>query len=77
MSNCTASLAAIFVAMWQPITTADFGQDLQLSVIDRDEVHALVFPCRRVPDGWINAKTGERIRVSPTHWRAWAESISL
>lgn len=77
MSNSSASLAAIFVAMWQPIATAGFGQDIQLAVIDRDEVHALVFPCQRVADGWINAESKERIRINPTHWRAWENGQKL
>ena len=35
--------------MWQPITTAPLNRDLELAVVDKDEPHALVFPCRRVP----------------------------
>jgi len=61
--------------MWEKIRTAPFGRDLQLAVIedaDRD-IHALVFPCRREADGWINSLTGQRVLVSPTHWRTWQE----
>jgi hypothetical protein len=32
---------------WQPIATAPVDADLELSVYDNDEYHALVFPCRR------------------------------
>ena len=57
--------------VWQTISTAPFGRDLELAVIEKDRVHSLVFACRRAPDGWIKAQTLERIMVSPTHWRPW------
>ena len=56
---------------WQPISTAPFGRDLEVAVIDYDGAHALVFPCRRVLDGW--AKGDRRIDVKPTHWRDWQD----
>jgi hypothetical protein len=56
--------------MWHPISTAPFGTDLELAVIE-GEVHALVFPCQRVAEGWINAETQGLVGVSPTHWREW------
>jgi hypothetical protein len=31
----------------------------------------LVFPCRRILSGWVNAETRQRIDVHPTHWRGW------
>lgn len=58
-------------SVWQPITTAPFEREIELAVIDSDGPHALVFPCRRVADGWVNADTEERIYVRPTHWRPW------
>jgi hypothetical protein len=57
--------------MWQPIATAPFDRDLELAAIDASGEHALVFPCRRIPGGWINSTTGKWIEVYPTHWRAW------
>jgi hypothetical protein len=57
--------------MWQPISSAPFGRDLELAVLDADGAHALVFPCKRVPGGWINAATKRWIDVRPTHWREW------
>jgi hypothetical protein len=57
--------------MWQPASLAPFDCDLELAVIDDDGQHALVFPCRRTRDGWINASTKERLDVRPTHWRPW------
>ena len=59
--------------MWQPIATAPFDIELGLAVIDAGETHALVFPCRRILGGWINALTERRIDVQPTHWRPWKE----
>ena len=60
--------------MWQPISTAPFERDLELAVIEEDEPHALVFPCRRIPGGWKNAESKKEIDVSPTHWRGWSKA---
>jgi hypothetical protein len=59
---------------WQPISTAPFGQDLELAVIDYDGPHALAFPCRRILGGWANADEQQRIDVRPTHWRVWTQA---
>jgi hypothetical protein len=59
--------------MWHEITTAPFDRDLQLSVIEGDDVHALVFACQRSLNGWINSKTKEIVLLRPTHWREWNE----
>ena len=58
---------------WLPISTAPADRDLELSVIEREEVHALVFPCRKRDGEWIDATTKKRIDVQPTHWRPWIE----
>ena len=60
--------------MWQHISTAPPGRDLELAVIDNDGPHALVFPCRRILNGWMNTRTKERLDVRPTHWRDWQEA---
>jgi hypothetical protein len=57
--------------MWQSIASAPFGVDLELAVIDRDGVHALIFPCRRILTGWVKSESPDRVDLSPTHWRAW------
>jgi hypothetical protein len=57
--------------MWDQISTAPFDRDLEVAVIDSDGTHALAFPCRRTPHGWIKAETKETIEVHPTHWRDW------
>jgi hypothetical protein len=56
---------------WEGIATAPFDRDLELAVLDFDGTHALVFPCRRLVDGWIDAGSKKRIELSPTHWRDW------
>ena len=61
------------VMMWQPVSNAPFDCDLEVAVIDKAGPHALVFPCRRVVGGWINARSNVRIDVSPTHWRLWPQ----
>jgi len=66
-----AKAGAILKFMWWPIDTAPFDCDLHLAVIDSGGEHALVFPCRRVLSGWINAETKSKIDVQPTHWREW------
>jgi hypothetical protein len=63
--------------MWQPITTAPFEEDLELAVLDSDGEHALVFPCRRVPGGWVKCGTRQWVSVQPTHWREWREGPSV
>jgi len=59
-------------AVWERISTAPYDRDLELAVIEGNHVHALVFACRRIVDGWIKVSTRERITVSPTHWRPWS-----
>jgi hypothetical protein len=57
--------------MWQQVSTAPFDRDLELAVIDDDGPHALVYPCRRILNGWMKVETKERLDVRPTHWREW------
>ena len=59
---------------WTPITSAPLERDLQLSVVDAGEIHALAFPCRQRASGWINAATQQPVAIEPTHWRPWPES---
>jgi hypothetical protein len=60
--------------MWQQVSTAPFDRDLELAVIDDDGPHALVFPCRRILNGWMKVETKERLDVRPTHWRDWGDA---
>jgi len=57
--------------MWKDISTAPRDRAISLAVIDAEGLHALVMPCRRVSDGWLNAANGMRLDVRPTHWREW------
>lgn len=63
--------------MWQPISTAPLGRDLELAVIDDDGPHALVFACRRIVGGWMKVESKERLDVRPTHWREWDADSGL
>jgi hypothetical protein len=60
--------------IWQDISNAPIDCDLELAFIDRDGAHALIFPCRRIADGWAKSKTKERIDVRPSHWRKWRQT---
>jgi hypothetical protein len=55
------------------ISTAPFGRDLELALIDANGVHAISLPCRRVLGGWIKAEMETPTNVHPTHWRDWAK----
>lgn len=63
-------------SMWQPIETAPGDRDIELAVMDKDGLHALVFPCRRAAGGWLKAHDGERLDVRPSHWREWQENAA-
>ncbi|AMN38510.1 hypothetical protein RHPLAN_00450 [Rhodoplanes sp. Z2-YC6860] len=57
--------------MWQPISSAPFDRDIEIAVVNEDGEHPLVFACRRVPGGWIAAKSKRWLDIRPTHWREW------
>jgi hypothetical protein len=59
---------------WLPVAIAPSDASLEVCVIDRHGVHALVFPVCKDGGGWADAATKKRIDVSPTHWRKWPES---
>jgi hypothetical protein len=71
--NADPGAAGYPTHVWQPISSAPFDRDLELAVIDRDGSHALVFACRRILSGWVNAESKQRLDVRPTHWREWGE----
>lgn len=57
---------------WKISSTAPCDRPLELAVIENGETHALIFPCRRGLDGWVNAETNELLaRLKPSHWREW------
>ena len=59
---------------WEPISRAPSDFELELAILNGDGPRSLPFPCRRVLDGWINARTERRIDIAPTHWRRWIHS---
>ena len=61
------------IAELRPVLTAPFDRDLELAVLDWEGTHTLVFPCRRIIDGRLDAETKEQIDVEPTHWRSWGQ----
>ena len=68
----TLSELAPLVRGYQPISSAPFDRDLELAVIDYDGVHALVFPCRRILGGCMNAESKVKLYgLRPTQWREW------
>jgi hypothetical protein len=74
LGQYTDSPGSLAKLMWQNIRTAPSDCDIELAVLDYEGPHALVFPCRRVLGGWVNAETERRIDVQPTHWREWHAS---
>ena len=59
---------------WKPIATAPAGVELELSIYDKGEYHALVFPCRRDGLGWRDVEANRYFSFEPTHWRLWKKS---
>jgi hypothetical protein len=59
---------------WLPASIAPSGVDLEVCVMDRHGIHALVFPCRRSEAEWLDASTKKRLDIEPTHWRQWREN---
>jgi hypothetical protein len=67
-----------FRSMWHQVNSpSDIPDDceVRLAVIDGGgTVHALVFPCRRVGNSWIDSKLRRLVEVDPTHWQEWTEA---
>jgi hypothetical protein len=58
---------------WLPISTAPSNSNLEVGVVDKNGVHALMFPVRKNGPEWVDASTKKRIEIQPTHWRLWTE----
>jgi hypothetical protein len=56
---------------WLPVSIAPLDADLEVCVIDKSGVHALIFPVRRSGINWLDAETKKVIDIAPTHWRKW------
>jgi hypothetical protein len=59
---------------WLPVSIAPSDTDLEVSVMDKNGIHALIFPTRKVGANWVDASTKRRIDIEPTHWRVWSEN---
>ena len=59
---------------WLAVSIAPSNTDLEVCVMDKHGVHALVFPVRKSGTDWVDAATKKRIDILPTHWRKWAEN---
>jgi hypothetical protein len=59
------------VSDWKPIATAPAEGNLELSIYDNGEYHALVFPCRRDGTGWRDMSADRFKLLQLTHWRPW------
>jgi hypothetical protein len=58
---------------WLPVSIAPSDADLEVSVMDKRGIHALVFPVRKSGTDWVDASTKKRIDIAPTHWRKWPD----
>ena len=58
-------------SIWQPIASAPANVQLELSIYDKGEYHALAFPCQRDDVGWRDLRAGRSLVLEPTHWRFW------
>jgi hypothetical protein len=56
---------------WRTIDTAPADVEVELSIYDNGEYHALVFPCLRDGLGWRDIRANRSMQVKPTHWRLW------
>ena len=59
---------------WLPVSIAPIDIDLEVSVMDRNGVHVLIFPVRKGEIDWLDAKTKKRVDIVPTHWRKWSDN---
>jgi hypothetical protein len=59
---------------WLPVSIAPSDIDLEVCVMDRSGVHALIFPVRKGNPDWVDAQTKKRIDIVPTHWRKWNDN---
>ena len=60
-------------AEWLPVSIAPSDIDLEVGVMDKGDVYALVFPVCKSGTYWVDASTKKYIDVAPTHWRTWGD----
>ena len=56
---------------WKPIFRAPLNKDVEVWVTDGIDEFRLGFPCRRTDDGWIHARSKDRLpeRLKLIYWR--------
>ena len=63
--------------LWQPIATAPAHVEVELSIYDIGEYHALVFPCEFDGSGWRDVRANRSMALLPTHWQPWEKSRTI
>jgi hypothetical protein len=58
---------------WLPVSIAPSDTALEVGVMDKHGVHALVFPVHKSGTDWVDASTKKRVDIQPTHWRKWTD----
>ena len=53
---------------WLPVSVAPSDADLEVCVMDKQGIHALIFPCRK-SGAWVDDSTKKHVDIEPTHWR--------
>jgi hypothetical protein len=48
---------------WLNIEAAPFDRDLEVAVINSEGTHTVVFACRRILGGWVNAATRAPVKI--------------
>jgi hypothetical protein len=56
---------------WLPVSIAPANTDLEVCVIDKNGIHALIFPVCKDGRQWVDVRTKSLIDIEPTHWRKW------
>jgi hypothetical protein len=58
---------------WLPVSIAPPDTLVEVSVIDNTGLqHALMFPCCKSGNEWVDALSKHRMGIQPTHWRKWS-----
>jgi hypothetical protein len=58
--------------VWRRIDGSEpIATDLEICVEENGELIPLVFPCRKRIAMWVDARSGRRLIIHPSHWRLW------
>jgi|SRR5205809_384385 hypothetical protein len=61
---------------WNVAETSPLGIAVQVRVTDGcGDFYLLPYPCRLTAAGWVNARTGTALMVTPTHWQPHVETL--